>query len=511
MRTSSEKADKPEKARGSEEVRTPESAETPESARTPESTSAPEKAVPAGAPARRTPRAPRHGRRRALEVVVIALLIVAANVLINLGFELYGSLANVMWDEYRAAAGEGIDTVVVGSSTGQRSFDPQVLDAALGTSTFNMATPAQELDDSCAAARQAIRDHNVRRVILAVDYESISTVNWPGSHVAFARAKMEGEPLPQAVADYWGLLTSASFFDGPDSISALFPWGYNHVELDAEHIATNLRDRLGDTTSVQAAERVMDGWTYYGRGYGNYDGVLDYSMAQDHLSAAGDGPADFSQQGLDWIQDICDLCRENGVQLIVVVTPRPAFNVLSYGEKYPEQMSRLQQVVEQGGGAFLDANMAKGGWWEPQDTDFYDGEHLNHDGAARFSQAFAQALAALDAGGSAADLTYAYGQWDQYLASVDDISAVAATSSLEDDATTVTAMAFTGSNVQVEYRFSLVAEDGTEMVVQDWGTSDTCTIPQEQIPEGSSQVEVCVRKAGSAVGYERYCMVDISG
>ena len=72
-------------------------------------------------------------------------------------------------------------------------------------------------------------------------------------------------------------------------------------------------------------------------------------------------------------------------------------------------------------------------------------------------------------------------------------------------------MAFTGSNVQVEYRFSLVAEDGTEAVVQDWGTSDTCTIPQEQIPEGSSQVEVCVRKAGSAVGYERYCMVDISG
>ena len=49
------------------------------------------------------------------------------------------------------------------------------------------------------------------------------------------------------------------------------------------------------------------------------------------------------------------------------------------------------------------------------------------------------------------------------------------------------------------------------MVVQDWGTSDTCTIPQEQIPEGSSQVEVCVRKAGSAVGYARYCMVDISG
>ena len=456
-------------------------------------------------------RAPRHGRRRALEVFIIVVLIVSANVIINLGFELYSSLANVMWDEYRSAASENIDTVVVGSSTGQRSFDPAVLDATLGATTFNMATPAQELDDSYTAARQAIEDHHVRRVILAVDYESISTVKWPGSHVAFARAKMEGESLPRASADYWKLLTSSSFFDGADSICALFPWGYNHVELDAEHIATNFHDRISGTSPVEAAARVMDGWTYYGCGYGNYDGVLDYSTARDRLSVTEEGPADFDQQGLDWIQNICDLCRENGVQLVVVVTPRPAFNVLAYGEKYPEQMSRLQQVVEQGGDTFIDANMAKGGWWEPRDVDFYDGEHLNHDGAARFSRAFAQALQTLDAGGSTANLTYSYDHWDDYLASVDSISAVISTVSQEDNGTVVMATAYTGSSVQVEYRFSLVAEDGTTTTIQDWSVSDTCTIPDGQLPEGSSQVEVCVRRAGTTVGYERYCIQDISG
>lgn len=459
---------------------------------------------------RRKPRPPRHGRRRVLEVVIIVVLITTANVLINLGFELYSSLANVMWDEYRAASGESIDTVVVGSSTGQRSFDPAVLDAELGTTTFNMSTPAQELDDSYTAAKQAIDDHHVKRVILSVDYESISTVKWPGSHVAFARAKMDGEPLSQAVADYWKLLTSASFFDGADSICALFPWGYNHVELDLKHIAANLDDRLSTTTPVQAAERIMDGWTYYGSGYGNYDGVLDYSKARDHISVTQDGPADFDQQGLDWVQDICTLCRENGVQLVVVVTPRPGYNVLAYGEKYPQQMSRLQQLVEESGGTFFDANMAKGGWYEPGDTDFYDGEHLNHDGAARFSRAFAQALKTLDAGGSTADLTYPYDQWDNYLASIDNISAVISAATLEDDDTVVTAIAYTGSNVQVEYRFSLVGEDGTTTVYQDWSASDSCTIPLDQIPEGVSQVEVCVRKAGATTGYERYCLQDIS-
>jgi hypothetical protein len=492
----------------------PTSSEKVEKAEVPEKAKA---TVPAGTPATngtpapRKPRAPRHGWHRALEVIVIVALVIGANVLITLGFELYSSLANVMWDEYRAAASENIDTVIVGSSTGQRSFDPSVLDTTLGSTTFNMATPAQELDDSYTAAKQAIEDHHVKRVILALDYESISTVKWPGSHVAFARAKMAGEPLPQAVADYWGLLTSSSFFDGADSICALFPWGYNHVELDAEHIATNFNDRMSGTAPVQAAERVMDGWTYYGNGYGNYDGVLDYSTARDRLSVTEEGPADFDQQGLDWIQNICDLCRENDVQLVVVVTPRPAFNVLAYGEKYPEQMSRLQQVVEQVGGTFLDANLAKGGWYEPHETDFYDGEHLNHDGAARFSQAFASALQALDAGGSTSILTYSYDQWDQYLASIDDISAVTSTSCMEDNNTVVKATAYTGSNVQVEYRFSLVAADGTTTLLQDWSTSDTCSIPQDELPEGSSEVEVCVRKVGTTVGYERYCMQDISG
>ena len=88
-------------------------------------------------------------------------VIVAVDALCSFALEQYGSLSSVMWSEYRAAAGESIDTVVVGSSTAQRAFDPAVLDATLGTTTFSMATPAQPLDDSYTAAKQAIEDHHV--------------------------------------------------------------------------------------------------------------------------------------------------------------------------------------------------------------------------------------------------------------------------------------------------------------------------------------------------------------
>ena len=446
-----------------------------------------------------------------METLVVLAVIVAVDALCSFALEQYGSLSSVMWSEYRAAAGESIDTVVVGSSTAQRAFDPAVLDATLGTTTFSMATPAQPLDDSYTAAKQAIEDHHVRRVILGVDYESLSNENWAGSHVAFARAKMDGESLSQAVADYWKLLVSPAFFGRADSLCALFPWGYNHVKLDPGSVVANVRERLSGDSTLEAAAVVNGGWTYYGNGYGNYDNVIDYSLARKDTSVAIHGLGDFKETCLDQVASIARLCRENDVQLVVVVTPRPAFNVLVYGEKYPEQMLRLQQVVERAGGTFLDANLAKGGWYETRDEDFYDGEHLNHNGATRFSQAFASALQALDAGGSTSSLTYSYDQWDQYLASIDNISAVTSTSYMEDNNTVVNAIAYAGSNVPVEYRFSLVADDGTTTLLQDWSTSDTCTIPQDKIPEGSSEVEVCVRKAGTTVGYERYCMQDISG
>lgn len=453
----------------------------------------------------------RSWRRKVVETLVVVAVVVAVDALCSFALEQYGSLSSVMWSEYRAAAGESIDTVVVGSSTAQRAFDPAVLDATLGTTTFSMATPAQPLDDSYTAAKQAIEDHHVRRVILGVDYESLSNDNWAGSHVAFARARMDGESLPQAAADYWKLLVSPAFFGRADSLCALFPWGYNHVKLDPGSVAANVCERLSGDSTLEAAAVVNGGWTYYGRGYGNYDNVIDYSLAREDTSVSIHGLDDFKETCLSQVASIAQLCREHGVQLVVVVTPRPAFNVLVYGEKYPEQMLRLQQVVERAGGTFLDANLAKGGWYETRDEDFYDGEHLNHNGATRFSQAFASALQALDAGGSTSSLTYSYDQWDQYLASIDNISAVTSTSYMEDNNTVVNAIAYAGSNVPVEYRFSLVADDGTTTLLQDWSTSDTCTIPQDKISEGSSEVEVCVRKAGTTVGYERYCMQDISG
>ena len=166
-------------------------------------------------------------------------------------------------------------------------------------------------------------------------------------------------------------------------------------------------------------------------------------------------------------------------------------------------MSRLQRVVEQGGGTFVDANLLRSEAYSPLDADFGDGEHLNRTGATRFSQAFASVLQALDAGQDIGALSYSYDRWDQYLSSIKHLSAIVSRLDVGDDGTaTVTAQAYTGTDVQVEYRFLLVGEDGGTTVLRDWSSADSCDVPQ-----GSrGQVMVCARQVGSTADYERYCL-----
>lgn len=455
---------------------------------------------------RTQPKITRRRRRLAVGAVVVLLVMIACDCLFSFLFERYGSLSSIMWEEYRAASEEPIDTVVVGSSTAQRGIDPHELEAGLSCDAFTMATPAQTLGDTYTAAKQAIRDHHVRRIVLGLDYESISIADWPGSHVAFTRGKMEGESLPEALGDYARLVTGPEFFTSVSSIGALFPWAYNHVDDSADALVANVQERLSGDDILTAAKKIDPGWTYYGDDYGNYEAVADYSTICQNSSAFVRGDRSFDQDRLDDVAGICNLCRESGVELIVIVTPRPAFNVLVYGDEYPQEMSRLQQVVESHGASSYDFNLATAETYDPKDSDFADSEHLNHTGAIRFSQSLASVVAAQEAGESTSQMFYSYGNWGDYLSSIREISAVSADIAFGDAGASVTAVAYAGTDVHVEYQFWYLNSDGSKELARDWSQDSSFTTTRA----GEGMLIAYARQVGSDVDYEKSCIVDLS-
>ena len=451
------------------------------------------------------PKAQRSVLRCIVETLVIVGIVVGLDVLLVYVLFPYGSVSEVVWSEYASRADQNIDTVIVGSSTGQRSIDPNALDSALGTSTFTLASPAQPIENSYLAVSEAISSHHVRRVIMGVDYETMSLDPWDKGTVTYVQAKAAHESLPKALADYAWLLTTPEFPSSAKFLEVLFPWTLVHVKDGVSSIVKNVQMRLDGTTVIEAFNARDISWKYVGKGYGNYDYLLDSSNAKNDMSPTWHGTPSFTDDNMATLQKIIDLCRENGVQLVVVATPRPAFNVLCYGDTYPQQMSRLRDAVEAGGGVFLDANLLGRGVFAPKDSDFADGEHLNATGAEAFSATLAEYLKRIDAGEDVSSLSYSYEDWSDYLASIDYISAVTLDGSVDDGVATLAATPYTGTNVQVEYQFCLCDADGNvTSVLRDWSTdaSVTCAVPAD----GSLSVRVNARQVGSRVDFERYCV-----
>ena len=211
-----------------------------------------------------TPKRPRSVLRRVVETLVIFGIVVGLDVLLVYALFPFGSTSEVVWSEYAAAANQDIDTVIVGSSTGQRCVDPNVLDSARGTSTFSLATPAQPIENTYLAVSEAISSHHVHRVIMGVDYETMSLDPWDKGTVTFVQAKAAHESLPKAIGDYAWLLTTPGFPSTTKFLEVLFPWTLAHVKGGLGSIADNVRMRLDGTTTIEAAEVRDSAWTYVG-------------------------------------------------------------------------------------------------------------------------------------------------------------------------------------------------------------------------------------------------------
>ena len=436
-------------------------------------------------------------------LIALAFIVIAALVNVGLTFALepYGTITEVIWSQYRALQPGQIDTLCLGSSYAHRSFDPAAIDSSLGSTSFNFATPAQSLDCSYDAIELAIREHGVRRVILGLGIETLPEKPWINTYITFKQAQMEGMDLAGKAHTLLSIPFHGSFFGGAASLGTFFPWAYNHVSLSPSAVIANIQARR-TLTLDEAAAANDPGMTAFGMGYCNYDTHLPYNwISPAQVSANRWDVSAPDEENLDALLRILELCQQEGVELYVVVTPRPSFEVLGFGEVYPANMSELQHIVEEGGGIYLDFNLIHADVYAPLDDDFGDPEHFNPVGAERFSQALGTMIARIDAGEDVTGDFYTYDGWEAYVASLNRISIVNFTSTATDEGLEVDAVAYTGDPSQVRYRFSVVETDGSVSVVRDW--SPVAHLSLERAGHGTCTILVEARMDGSANDVDR--------
>lgn len=447
--------------------------------------------------------------RKALALLVVLVALLAVDVALTLALEPYGSNSDSVWHEYRqaTAAGEQFETLVIGSSVAQDSLQPGPIDETLGTTSFCLASPGQSLKSSYKALEVALDEHPVRRVILGTSYTQLAEEPWANSNMAFMQALVAGRPLPEQIMRYSSLLLDRDYLGNVSSIAFLMPFTLSHVDYTPSAIMGNVRNRLECATPLEAQARIDNTWHPLGHGYANYDGQVNPEtfdanyLGINHLDFLGLGGKGLNASELEGLEDICVLCEERGVELVVFAAPHPRFEVLSIADAYPEDMAKVQEMVTSHGGTFLDFNLAHVDLYDSWESDFIDATHLNQAGAARLTPIFADLVRRVESGEDVSGHFFGYDQWEEFLSSLDGIYLAYFEEEQTAEGLTLEAKVCAGKDIQVEYRFEMQEADESWTVLRDWSSDPTLILADGGYR--NANVRLLARRAG-ATEPERY-------
>lgn len=78
---------------------------------------------------------------KGIKVILFVILFILMNLLLSYFLVKANGPSEVMWKDFRKT--EKIDTVYLGSSFSQMTFNPYIIDENTGWNSFNMGTPGQ--------------------------------------------------------------------------------------------------------------------------------------------------------------------------------------------------------------------------------------------------------------------------------------------------------------------------------------------------------------------------------
>ena len=290
-------------------------------------------------------------------------------------------------------------------------------------------------------------------------------------------------------------MTSADRFTDADSLNALFPWQGGNWPTDWP---ATIRQKWNALTARIAAR---------GAAHGQPEGdtVIDFDTV-GNVNTWNQTSHPFTQQHIDELVSMMQLCQEKGVPLLVISAPKTTLDVISY-DTYFDDYAFFKKLAGLYGASYYDFNFAKQELFANVEPDYYkDFTHMNTTGGHAFSQCMAKFLALLDEG---ADVDALFETPEEYLAAVNYITNVYLTPEIQTDKILLLAGSYHGPSVEAEYEFWVKAPGETEYAkISDYDTRTWVEYPTTV--HGSYQFRVNARVVGSDADFERYyeCYLD---
>ena len=355
---------------------------------------------------------------KGIKVILFVILFILMNLLLSYFLVKANGPSEVMWKDFRKT--EKIDTVYLGSSFSQMTFNPYIIDENTGWNSFNMGTPGQPLDQTKEALTAAIQEKHIKRAVLIFGIPSLELTQNANARATFARARNYGCSLLEKLRLDWNYVTNSENFNTEASLTYFFPWVYNGVDFEPKKIAENLKIRKESKDANASSKKVAGYMEYIGKGYAYSSGVFDYNTAaENNTKKAYSGK--ISDKAYKELEAMCKLCQENGVDLMVVNTPKAPYDIAAYGaDDYFAINHKITGICSKYGADYYDFNLVKPDLFSICPEYLSNFEHLNKTGSEVFCNAFSKFVLSREAGEYMSQYFYSE---DAYMESVKDIVA----------------------------------------------------------------------------------------
>ncbi len=293
-----------------------------------------------------------------------------------------------LWKTYEVCG--DVDTIYIGSSVCMAAFDTYLMDDLTGGKSINLGLPQQDVVQSYGTLRMVLKQKpSVKRVVFAMDYSSLQLDTDHMSAMKYGYQLMEHEQNPiDKVCVYRETMGIVNGWASKDSINFFFPWVNNHVDIFGNVIQENVQRKLRGQVSQPRTEF--------------YERYKDYMQDRYDLSvnmANRYGKDEITDQKMQVLEDMIRECNEAGVEMMVLITPYPYYNIVSYGDSYYTIGKQIKELVEENGAYYYDYNFINPERFDIlKDEHYADFEHLTVWGARDFSISFAQFLMDKDEG-----------------------------------------------------------------------------------------------------------------
>ena len=284
---------------------------------------------------------------------------------------------------------ENIETLFLGSSHVFCGYDPLILDEILGENTYLASTPVQKPDGSYYLLKEALKKNDIKKVYLDMYY-----------------CQYRDMPAERGGAQMYYIYCITDYMKGDWNRTEflLNASGCNlYIEsfLPAARYGNYLLD-LNRFERVVKSKRSAEYIHYENAPSNFYKGAMNVpgepgapKMIVEDSKIAAIAENAVSEYSLQCLDKIVKLCKEEGIELVLVNTPVTDFYLQTIGN-YDTYYECVKNYAQDNGLEYYDFNLCKKDILSMEDSDFLDFHHLSGQGVVKYSTVFAEMMTSYD-------------------------------------------------------------------------------------------------------------------